>query len=95
MKRTADRLFGDQYQLVGARRRPQPDVDRRAIGRDGRQRARRARRQPLDRPGRLAATNAEQVSKVRRIIEDLGCEPAVPDDARRVLALKGQELVEF
>ena len=51
MKRTADRLFGDQYRWSRARRRPQSDVDRDAVGGDGRQRARRARGQPVDRAG--------------------------------------------
>ena len=39
MRRTADRLFGRELSLVGAGRRPQPDADRRHVGRDGRQRA--------------------------------------------------------
>ena len=43
MKRTADRLFGNALQMVGARRRPQPARHRRSGRRDGRQRARRAR----------------------------------------------------
>ena len=43
MKRTADRLFGNQYQMVGSRRRPQSTRHRRSGRRDGRQRARRAR----------------------------------------------------
>ena len=43
MKRTADRLFGKQLQMVGAGRRSQSTRHRRAGRRDGRQRARRAR----------------------------------------------------
>ena len=42
MKRTADRLFGDQYLLVGAGRRPSPDEFRHQCRDDGRQRPRRA-----------------------------------------------------
>ena len=34
--------------------------------------------------GRLAQTNAEQVAKIRRILEELGLEVATPDDARRI-----------
>ena len=51
MKRIADKLFGDQYRLVDARRRPPPDAARHH-GRDhGRQRARRARGLHLCRQG--------------------------------------------
>ena len=51
MKRTADRLFGDQLPLVGAGRRPQPDADRGDGGRHGRQRPGRAGGQLVGRPG--------------------------------------------
>ena len=50
MKRTADRLFGKEYLLVGARRRPPPDEFRHQRRDDGRQRARRARGLALYRP---------------------------------------------
>ncbi|RMH53838.1 MAG: 3-keto-5-aminohexanoate cleavage protein, partial [Alphaproteobacteria bacterium] len=43
----------------------------------------------------LAKSNAEQVAKVRRIIEDLGCEVATPDEAREILDLKGADKVKF
>ena len=46
-------------------------------------------------PGRLAATNAEQVTGARRLIEDLGLAVASPDDARRMLDLKGYDGVRF
>ncbi len=39
--------------------------------------------------GRLAESNAQQVSKIRAVVEDLGREIATPDDARRMLGLKG------
>ncbi len=45
--------------------------------------------------GQLAASNAEQVAKVRRLIEDLGYEIASPDDAREMLNLKGADKVKF
>ncbi len=45
MKRTADRLFGDQYRWSVLRRRPQSVADCCDVGSDGRQRACRARRQ--------------------------------------------------
>ena len=45
--------------------------------------------------GQLAKTNAEQVSKIRRILEELGLDIATPDDARRILQLKGGNNVAF
>ena len=45
--------------------------------------------------GALARSNAEQVSKVRRILEELGLEIATPDDARAMLKLKGKSNVNF
>jgi uncharacterized protein (DUF849 family) len=45
--------------------------------------------------GKLADNNAQQVRKIRRIIEDLGSEVASPDEAREILALKGGDRVNF
>ena len=45
--------------------------------------------------GALARSNAEQVSKIRRILGELGLEVASADDARRILKLKGAEAVNF
>ena len=45
--------------------------------------------------GKLAGSNAEQVAKVRRIIEELGYEIATPDDVREMLDLKGADKVNF
>jgi uncharacterized protein (DUF849 family) len=45
--------------------------------------------------GRLAESNAEQVSKIRRILEELGLEIASPDEARKMLKLKGRNEVDF
>jgi uncharacterized protein (DUF849 family) len=39
--------------------------------------------------GQLAPNNAAQVSKIRRIIEELGREVATPTEARQMLGLKG------
>ena len=47
------------------------------------------------RRGRLAETNAHQVTQVRQIIEGLGLEVATPDDAREILSLKGGDQVGF
>ncbi|MEI9889224.1 MAG: 3-keto-5-aminohexanoate cleavage protein [Rhizomicrobium sp.] len=46
-------------------------------------------------PGRLATSNAEQVAKARRMIEELSLEVATPDEARSMLALKGGDQVAF
>ncbi|MGH8698377.1 MAG: 3-keto-5-aminohexanoate cleavage protein, partial [Burkholderiales bacterium] len=45
--------------------------------------------------GALARSNAEQVAKVRRILEELGLEIATPDEARAMLKLKGKTNVNF
>ena len=45
--------------------------------------------------GQLAKSNAEQVSKARRILEELGLVVATPDDARQMLKLKGGRNVGF
>jgi hypothetical protein len=43
--------------------------------------------------GRLAASNAEQVKKIVRILAELGLQPATPAETRVVLKLKGQDRV--
>ena len=45
--------------------------------------------------GALAKSNAEQVTKIRRIVEDLSLEVATPTEARERLALKGGDQVAF
>ncbi len=45
--------------------------------------------------GRLAESNAAQVSKARQILELLSLEIATPDEARQLLALKGRDKVAF
>jgi uncharacterized protein (DUF849 family) len=45
--------------------------------------------------GRLATSNAEQVTKIRRILEDLSLEIASPAEAREILHLKGGDRVGF
>jgi uncharacterized protein (DUF849 family) len=46
-------------------------------------------------PGKLASSNAEQVAKIRRIIEELGYQVATPAEARQMLGLKGADRVKF
>ena len=45
--------------------------------------------------GELARSNADQVAKIRRILEDLSLEIATPKEAREMLALKGGDQVAF
>jgi uncharacterized protein (DUF849 family) len=45
--------------------------------------------------GKLAQTNAEQVRKIRRILEELSLEIATPAEARASLATKGKDAVGF
>jgi uncharacterized protein (DUF849 family) len=95
MKRTADRLFGDQYRwsALGAGRNQMP-IAAMAAAMGGNVRV------GLEDSlwagnGRLAASNAEQVLQVRCIIEGLGLEVATPDEAREMLSLKGADQVRF
>jgi uncharacterized protein (DUF849 family) len=45
--------------------------------------------------GRMAKSNAEQVGKIIRIAKELGIEPATPDEARKILGLKGADKVNY
>src|SRR5215212_1785327 len=95
MKRTADRLFGDQYQwsvLGGGRNQMYIATQSAVMG--GNVRVGLEDSLWLGK-GQLAKSNAEQVSKIRRIMEELGLEIATPDDARQILKLKGKTNVNF
>ena len=89
MKRTADRLFGDQYRwsVLGAGRNQLP-IAAMSAAMGGNVRVGLEDSLWLG-PGKLAESNAAQVRAVRQIIEGLGLEVATPDEARRILALKG------
>jgi uncharacterized protein (DUF849 family) len=95
MKRTADRLFGDDYRwsVLGAGRN-QMAIAAQAAAMGGNVRVGMEDSLWLG-PGRLAKSNAEQVIKVRQIIEGLGLAIATPDEAREILALKGGDKVGF
>jgi uncharacterized protein (DUF849 family) len=95
MKRTADRLFGDNYQwsVLGAGGAQMP-LAATAITMGGNVRVGLEDSLLISR-GKLATSNAEQVSKVRAIIEALDYEVATPDEAREMLALKGGDRVKF
>lgn len=95
MKRTADRLFGEDYVWsVLAAGRHQIPVATQAAMLGGNVRVGLEDSLFIGR-GQLAASNAEQVRKVRRLLEELGHEIATPSDARTMLALKGGDRVGF
>jgi uncharacterized protein (DUF849 family) len=95
MKRTADRLFGDQYQwsvLGGGRNQMYIATQSAVMG--GNVRVGLEDSLWIGK-GQLAKSNAEQVSKIRRILEELGLQVATPDEARQILKLKGKNNVNF
>lgn len=95
MKRTADRLFGADYRwsVLGAGRHQLP-VAAVALALGGNCRV-GLEDSLWAGPGRLAETNAQQVTLVRQIAEGLGLELATPAEARAMLALKGGDAVAF
>jgi uncharacterized protein (DUF849 family) len=95
MKRTADRLFGDQYHwsVLGAGRHQLP-IAAMAVSMGGNLRVGLEDSLWLG-PGQFAKSNADQVKAARMIVEGLGLEIATPDDAREVLQLKGADKVAF
>jgi uncharacterized protein (DUF849 family) len=95
MKRTADRLFGDQYRwsVLGAGS-AQMRIAAMAASMGGNVRV-GLEDSLWAGPGRLATSNAEQVRIARSIIEGLGLAIATPDEARDILELKGADQVAF
>lgn len=95
MKRTADRLFGDDYlwSVLAAGRFQMPFATQAAML-GGNVRVGLEDSLFIGR-GKLAANNAEQVAKIRRIIEELGSEVATPAETRQMLGLKGGDRVQF
>jgi 3,5-dioxohexanoate:acetyl-CoA acetone transferase len=95
MKRTADRLFGDQYiwSILGAGRHQTRLVTMGALM-GGNVRVGLEDSIYVGK-GRLAKTNAEQVAKISRILGELSLEIATPADARNMLQLKGAANVAF
>ena len=90
MKRIADKLFGDGYQFsVLAAGRHQMPMATQAVLLGGHVRVGLEDSLYVGR-GQLAASNAEQVRQIRGIVESLGLEVSTPDDARRLLQLKGR-----
>ena len=95
MKRTADRLFGSDYRwsVLGAGRSQMP-IAAMAAAMGGNVRVGLEDSLWIG-AGRLAESNAQQVTQVRKIIEGLSLEIATPDEAREILHLKGADRVAF
>jgi uncharacterized protein (DUF849 family) len=95
MRRTADRLFGDDYlwSVLGAGRNQIPIATlSAAMGGN----VRVGLEDSLwDGPGQLAQSNAAQVTRIRTVLEALSLEVATPADARVMLQLKGKDNVGF
>ena len=91
MRRTADRLFGNDYvwSVLGAGKWQMP-VATQAAMLGGNVRVGLEDSLFIGR-GKLASSNAEQVAKIVRILAELGLEPATPAEARATLALKGRD----
>ncbi len=95
MKRTADRLFGDQYRwsVLGAGRH-QLKIAAMSAAMGGNIRVGLEDSLWLG-AGKFAESNAAQVASARKIVEGLGLTVAAPDDAREILELKGGDKVGF
>lgn len=95
MRRTADRLFGEQYiWSVLATGRHQMPVGLQAVMLGGNLRVGLEDSLFIER-SQLATSNAQQVRKIRRMLAELGLEPATPSEARQILGLKGRDRVAF
>ncbi len=95
MKKTADRLFGDSYEWsVLAAGRFQMPFATQALLLGGNVRVGLEDNLYIAR-GELAVSNAQQVTKIRRIAEEMGIGIATPEEAREILALKGGDRVGF
>ncbi|CAB3771604.1 hypothetical protein GQ57_31010 [Burkholderia sp. MSh2] len=96
MRSTADRLFGREnyrFSVLGAGRHQMPLLTAGAVF-GGNVRVGLEDSLYLER-GKLATSNAEQVRKIRRILEELSLEVATPDEAREMLHLKGAAQTSF
>ncbi|WP_288938149.1 3-keto-5-aminohexanoate cleavage protein [uncultured Roseovarius sp.] len=91
MIRIADKLFGDDYMFsVLAAGRHQIPLTTMAAAMGGHVRVGLEDSLSIAR-GQLAESNAQQVARIRRIVEDLGRTVASPEDARAMLGLKGRD----
>jgi uncharacterized protein (DUF849 family) len=95
MRRTADRLFGSDYQWsILAAGRHQINLATIGATMGGNVRVGMEDSIYLG-PGQLAKSNAEQVTKIRGILENLSLQIATPAEARAMLKLKGGDQVGF
>jgi uncharacterized protein (DUF849 family) len=95
MRRTADRLFGNEYEwsILGAGRN---QMTLSTIGAAVGSHVRVGLEDSLwIGPGQLAESNIQQVKRIRTILEALNLEVATPDEAREILQLKGRDAVGF
>jgi uncharacterized protein (DUF849 family) len=95
MKSVADKLFGDKYlwSVLGAGKSQMPLATQAALM-GGNVRVGLEDSLAVS-PGQLAKSNAEQVRKIRGILESLGFEIATPSEAREMLGLKGRDMVNL
>lgn len=95
MRRTAERLFGDDYywSVLGAGRSQMPLASMSAsMGGN----VRVGLEDSLwDGPGRLATSNAQQVTRIVQILRGMNLEIATPQETRDMLQLKGKNAVAF
>ncbi|MBO6836033.1 MAG: 3-keto-5-aminohexanoate cleavage protein [Alphaproteobacteria bacterium] len=95
MRRIANKLFGDDYEwsVLAAGRHQMSFVTQAAIL-GGNVRVGLEDSLYISK-GELAKSNADQVAKIRRIVEDLSLTVATPEEARKRLKLKGGDRVNF
>lgn len=95
MRRTADSLFGEDYYFscLGAGRHQMPFAVSNALA-GGHVRVGLEDSIYISK-GELAKSNADQVAKIVRILDELSIEVATPDEAREMLGLKGPDTVAF
>lgn len=95
MRRTAERLFGQDYywSVLGAGRSQMPLATMSAAMGGN---VRVGLEDSLwDGPGQLATSNAQQVERIVTVLKSLNLEVASPADTRAMLQLKGKDAVGF
>jgi len=95
MRRTADRGFGDQYEwsIPGAGKAQFPLA---TMGATLGSHVRVGLEDSLwIGPGQIAESSAQQVARMRAVLEGLNLKVATPNDARELLKLKGRDQVLF
>ena len=95
MRRTADRLFGDHYiwSVLGAGRHQIP-IATMAATMGGNVRV-GLEDSLWGEPGKLATSNAEQVTRMKAILKGMSLQVATPEEAREMLQLKGRQAVRI